>query len=121
MDTASQTTPQSILPEGFPPAVRIRDLKNHIGQEVSLQGWLYNMRSKGKLAFLQVRDGSGICQCVAFQGDLPPEVFEAAKSATQETALVVRGAPNPGHHYHQKSEQVWFVGWHAAVLPFLLP
>ena len=92
MDTASQEKTMPILPEGFPPAVRIKDLKAHVGQEVSLQGWLYNMRSKGKLAFLQVRDGSGICQCVAFQGDLPPEVFEAAKSATQETALIVHGA-----------------------------
>ncbi|MDD5628509.1 MAG: asparagine--tRNA ligase [Elusimicrobia bacterium] len=91
MDTASQTTPKALLPEGFPPVVRIKDLKSCIGQEVSLQGWLYNMRSKGKLAFLQVRDGSGICQCVAFQGDLAPEAFEKAKSATQETALVVRG------------------------------
>ena len=92
MDTASQETPKAILPEGFPPAVRIKDLKSHVGQEVSLQGWLYNMRSKGKLAFLLLRDGSGICQCVAFQGDLSPEVFEKATSATQETALIVRGS-----------------------------
>jgi asparaginyl-tRNA synthetase len=92
MDTASQMTPPSILPEGFPPAVRIKDLKSHVGQEVSLQGWLYNMRSKGKLAFLLLRDGSGICQCVAFQGDLPPETFEKAKSATQETSIIVRGS-----------------------------
>ncbi|MDD5657442.1 MAG: asparagine--tRNA ligase [Elusimicrobia bacterium] len=82
----------SVLPEGFPPAARIKDLKARVGQEVSLQGWLYNMRSKGKLAFLLVRDGSGICQCVAFSGDVPPEVFERAKSLTQETALVLRGA-----------------------------
>ena len=74
------------------PTVRIKDLKAYIGKEVTLQGWLYNARAKGKLVFLQVRDGSGICQCVAFQGDLPPEVFEMAKSATQETSLIVRGA-----------------------------
>ncbi|HAM35692.1 MAG TPA: asparagine--tRNA ligase [Elusimicrobia bacterium] len=80
------------LPEGFPPAVRIKDLKAHAGQEVSLQGWLYNMRSKGKLAFLLMRDGSGICQAVVFQGDVSPEVFERAKSLTQETALVLRGS-----------------------------
>jgi asparaginyl-tRNA synthetase len=73
------------------PAVRIKDLKAYIGKEVTLQGWLYNSRAKGKLVFLQVRDGSGICQCVAFQGDLSPEVFEKAKSATQETSLIVRG------------------------------
>ena len=91
MDTASQDQTKSVLPEGFPPAVRIKDLKAHLGQEVSLQGWLYNIRSKGKIAFLLVRDGSGICQCVAFQGDLTPEVFARAQSVTQETSLVVRG------------------------------
>ncbi|MBI5241958.1 MAG: hypothetical protein HY926_15910, partial [Elusimicrobia bacterium] len=78
MDTASQETAKTALPEGFPPTVRIKDLKNHIGKEVTLQGWLYNARAKGKLVFLQLRDGSGICQCVAFQGDLAPEVFADA-------------------------------------------
>ncbi|MBI5240115.1 MAG: asparagine--tRNA ligase [Elusimicrobia bacterium] len=92
MDTASQETAKTALPEGFPPTVRIKDLKGHIGKEVTLQGWLYNARAKGKLVFLQLRDGSGICQCVAFQGDLAPEVFEKAKSATQETSLIIRGA-----------------------------
>ena len=79
------------LPDTFPPAARIQDLTSKIGQEVTLQGWLYNMRLKGKLAFLLVRDGSGICQCVLFQGDVPPEVFEKAKSLAQEAAIVVRG------------------------------
>jgi len=42
----------------------IEDLKNHVGKTVTLKGWLYNARSKGKIHFLQVRDGSGICQAV---------------------------------------------------------
>ena len=40
----------------------IEDLKNHVGKTVTLKGWLYNQRSKGKIHFLQVRDGTGICQ-----------------------------------------------------------
>ncbi|MFA6003298.1 MAG: asparagine--tRNA ligase [Elusimicrobiota bacterium] len=81
-----------VLPEGFPPPVRIKDLKNHVGSEVTLRGWLYNMRSKGKLVFLLVRDGSGICQSVVFQGDVPPEVFERAKTLSQEASVIVRGS-----------------------------
>jgi len=82
----------AVLPAGFPPPARIKDLKACVGTDVTLRGWLYNMRSKGKLVFLLVRDGSGICQCVAFQGDLPAEVFARAQSLTQETSLIVRGA-----------------------------
>ena len=92
MATASQPQGATARPEGFPPVVRIKDLKAHVGGEATIQGWLYNMRSKGKLVFLLLRDGSGICQSVVFQGDVPSEVFARAKSLTQETALTVRGA-----------------------------
>ena len=65
-------------------AVSIRDLKQHIGEDVLVQGWLYNMRSKGKLHFLLVRDGTGIVQSVMFKGNVSEEVFERAKEMTQE-------------------------------------
>jgi len=39
----------------------VEDLKKHVGQEVTLRGWLYNKRVKGKIAFLMIRDGSGWC------------------------------------------------------------
>ena len=45
----------------------IRDVSKHVGEEVTLKGWLYNMRSSGKLMFPQVRDGSGIIQGVVFK------------------------------------------------------
>jgi len=48
-----------------------------IGATVTLRGWLYNKSSKGKLHFLQLRDGSGIVQCVAFKKNVPEELFEA--------------------------------------------
>ena len=72
-------------------AVSIRDLQQHIGEDVLVQGWLYNMRSKGKLHFLLVRDGTGIVQSVMFKGNVDEEVFEKAKEMTQETSLRVIG------------------------------
>lgn len=69
----------------------INNLKNYIGQEVTLKGWLYNSRSSGKLVFLQLRDGTGVVQCVVFKGNVEPEIFEAAKSAGQESSIIVHG------------------------------
>jgi asparaginyl-tRNA synthetase len=68
----------------------INELKNHIGEEVTLKGWLYNSRSSGKLVFLQLRDGTGIVQCVVFKGN-SEEVFEKAKPLGQESSLIVTG------------------------------
>ena len=68
----------------------INQLKDHIGEEVTLKGWLYNSRSSGKLVFLQLRDGSGIVQGVVFKGN-DEAVFETAKSLGQESSLIVKG------------------------------
>lgn len=73
------------------PVIRIADVPAHEGETVELRGWLYNIRSSGKLHFLQLRDGSGIIQCVLFKGDVEPEVFEAAGDLTQESSLRVCG------------------------------
>ncbi len=68
----------------------ITDLKNHIGEEVTLKGWLYNSRSSGKLVFLQLRDGTGIVQCVVFKGN-DEALFDQAKSLGQESSIIIRG------------------------------
>src|SRR3989339_1432676 len=73
------------------PTVYIKDLKNHVGEEVTLKGWLYNKRSSGKLKFLILRDGSGYVQCVVFKGNVTEELFEAAEKLTQESSFEVRG------------------------------
>jgi asparaginyl-tRNA synthetase len=73
-------------------SVRIESLNQHVGQDVTIEGWLYNRRSGGKLEFLQVRDGSGLVQCVASKAELPEEVFTRCGAATQECAVRVRGA-----------------------------
>src|SRR5689334_16624248 len=71
--------------------VPISHLSSHVGQDVTLRGWLYNKRSSGKLHFLEVRDGTGICQCVVFKGNVSPELFAQADHVTQETSLQVTG------------------------------
>ncbi|MBC7231722.1 MAG: asparagine--tRNA ligase [Chloroflexi bacterium] len=71
--------------------VYIENIAAFEGQEVTIKGWLYNRTDKGKLQFLLVRDGTGIIQCVASQKDLPPDVFAAAQSVTQESSLIVTG------------------------------
>src|SRR5213082_3489227 len=69
----------------------INQLSEHIGGEVTLKGWLYNLRSSGKLLFPQLRDGTGIVQCVVFKKAVPEETWEALKNLGQESALIING------------------------------
>lgn len=69
----------------------ISDLKDHVGESVSLKGWLYNSRSSGKVQFLIMRDGTGLCQCIVFVKNVQPEEFEASKTLTQESSFIVTG------------------------------
>ncbi|MDZ7338194.1 MAG: asparagine--tRNA ligase [candidate division KSB1 bacterium] len=71
--------------------VYISDVAQYVGQTVEVWGWLYNMRSSGKLRFLLVRDGTGIIQSVFSRADVPEHVFEATEKLTQESSLKVRG------------------------------
>jgi asparaginyl-tRNA synthetase len=71
--------------------VPIDRLHEHVGETVTLQGWLYHKTGKGKLHFLQIRDGTGICQAVVFRGNVHDEQFEAAKELSQESSLRVTG------------------------------
>ncbi|MFN4293625.1 MAG: asparagine--tRNA ligase [Thermoflexales bacterium] len=73
------------------PIVPIAALSQYVGQVVTLRGWLYNKTGKGKLAFLQVRDGSGICQCVVFRPNVGDETFAIADKLPQESSLTVTG------------------------------
>jgi asparaginyl-tRNA synthetase len=72
-------------------AVYIHQLKDHVGQEVTLHGWLYNSRASGKILFLIVRDGTGLCQCIVEKGKVSDEVFEQLKRLGQESSLSVTG------------------------------
>ncbi len=72
--------------------IRIEEIAQHIGEQVTIRGWLYAKTGKGRLQFLRVRDGTGIVQAVVFKKEAPPEVFEAARELTQESAIIVTGA-----------------------------
>src|SRR6185436_17681777 len=72
-------------------AVTIAQLGKHVGKEVTLKGWLYNLRSSGKILFPQLRDGTGIVQCVVLKNSVTPETWDALKALGQESSLVIRG------------------------------
>ena len=69
----------------------IRDVSKHVGQEIHLKGWLYNMRSSGKLMFPQIRDGSGIIQGVVFKKNVSEQVWNDCEKLTQESSIIVTG------------------------------
>lgn len=71
--------------------VLIADIGRHVGRDVEIRGWLYNLRSKGKLHFLQLRDGSGRIQGVAEESAVGPACAEAIRSFKIEASVVVRG------------------------------
>lgn len=71
--------------------IRIEDLKDHVGKEITIRGWLYNKRSSGKVKFVILRDGTGVLQCIYFKGNLSPEVFDLADKLGQESSIEVTG------------------------------
>src|SRR5436190_13923434 len=71
--------------------VYIKDLSKNVGEEVTLKGWLYNMRSSGKLLFPQLRDGTGTVQCVVARNAVTPELWDALKPLGQESSLTITG------------------------------
>jgi asparaginyl-tRNA synthetase len=71
--------------------VEIRQVSRYVGQEVIVQGWLYNLRESGKLLFPLFRDGTGIIQGVVVKSAVAPEIFERARKLTQESSLRVTG------------------------------
>jgi asparaginyl-tRNA synthetase len=70
----------------------IAQLSEHVGKEVVLKGWLYNLRSSGKILFPQLRDGTGVVQCVVLKNAIDSETWEALKGLGQESALIIQGS-----------------------------
>lgn len=73
-------------------SVYIAELEQHVGETITVQGWLAQKRSSGKIKFLVVRDGTGYLQCVAFKKEVKPELFERCDRVPLESSLAVRGA-----------------------------
>jgi len=69
----------------------IEDIGKHVGQEVTLRGWVHNKRSSGKIQFLILRDGTGYIQAVVVKNAVAPEVFAAADTLTHESSVEVTG------------------------------
>ncbi len=69
----------------------IENLSEVVGKEVILRGWVFNKTGKGKLQFIILRDGTGIAQCVVFKGNVSEEIYEQAKSLTQESSVIITG------------------------------
>src|SRR6188474_1430457 len=70
---------------------QIAGIAGHEGQQVTINGWLYNRRSSGKIHFLQIRDGSGFIQAVMSKAAVGDEAFKKADHLSQETSLSVTG------------------------------
>ena len=79
------------MPENSTHRISVRDAGRHAGESVEIAGWIYNLRKGGKICFPQVRDGTGIMQCVAVKSSLPEELFETLKDLTQESSVIIRG------------------------------
>jgi asparaginyl-tRNA synthetase len=81
--------------------VLVADLAHHVGKEIVVKGWAYNKRSSGKIAFLQVRDGTGFTQIVLEKKSLPAEVWESIDKITLESSVICTGIVNK----HPKREE----------------
>ena len=73
------------------PIATVERLAEHTGETVALQGWLHNRSSKGKLHFVQLRDGTGFVQCVLFKKNVPEDLFDAVGHCGQESSLILTG------------------------------
>ncbi|MEE1130881.1 MAG: asparagine--tRNA ligase [Caryophanon sp.] len=71
--------------------ITISDMPKHIGETVKMGAWLANKRASGKMAFLQLRDGSGFAQGIVVKEEVGEELFAVAKGMTQETSMYVIG------------------------------
>lgn len=71
--------------------VYIENIASWENKEVEIRGWLYNRRTSKNIHFLEVRDGTGIMQCVVIKGEVSDDIFELAGKITQESSIIVRG------------------------------
>ncbi|MGA7576588.1 MAG: asparagine--tRNA ligase [Desulfobaccales bacterium] len=77
--------------ENSPPVTDIANLARHLGETVTLRGWVHHLRSSGKVRFLVMRDGAGLVQGVLVKGGLPEEDFQQFERLTLESSLILEG------------------------------
>lgn len=71
--------------------VFVHKVSKHIGEKVTLKGWVYNSRRSGKIGFLTFRDGFGLLQCIVVKNDIGDEKFDLFKTLTQESSIIITG------------------------------
>ncbi len=69
----------------------IKDIEKYKNKKIKLSGWVYNYRSSGKIAFLQLRDGTGFIQCVGIKNNLSELEWQNVEKITQETSVEITG------------------------------
>src|SRR5436190_16155732 len=74
-----------------PPYSRISELPKHSGKSVRVRGWVTHVRSSGKVAFVVMRDGTGLLQAVLVKNAVSPETWERFAKLTQETSIEIVG------------------------------
>lgn len=72
-------------------AISLREARGKLGETVVLNGWVYNIRTSGKIAFLQIREGTGDIQAVVEEKKVQAEVWQAVKELTAESSLQIKG------------------------------
>ncbi len=96
-EAASAPSAQTETP---PPVVPIDQIARWEGRQVTIRGWLYNLRASGKILFPIFRDGTGLLQGVIAKNAVSPEVFERAKALTQESSLIATGTVRADQRAH---------------------
>jgi asparaginyl-tRNA synthetase len=69
----------------------IRDLSHHVAEGATVRGWVQTTRTHGRVAFVVLRDGTGIVQCVVVQKEVSPDVWQLVQELTLESSVTVTG------------------------------
>jgi asparaginyl-tRNA synthetase len=96
------------------PISDIRDLGQHDGGTVTVRGWVQTTRTHGKVAFVVIRDGTGVLQCVIVKKEVEEQVWELLQQLTLESSVSISGAVRadaraPGG-YELSTQQITLIG-----------
>jgi asparaginyl-tRNA synthetase len=90
--------------------ILIKDIAKHKDKTVTIKGWVFNVRSSGKISFLQMRDGTGIIQAIANQVDLNEDIWNGVSKITAESSVEIEGTvkehPKKPDEYELKAVNV---------------
>ncbi len=81
--------------------ILLKDISAYLDQEIILRGWVFNLRSSGSIAFLQLRDGSGFIQAIVSKKEVSPEIWGLCEKITIETSVELTGKVSK----HPKKEE----------------